>query len=137
MVVRRHSVPACVQTLESRSLLSATVPNLTGTPCAGTIGAGTTADITIAVAHESRTGRISGTFTEISSVSTSIRSFNGTVNSHGRLVLHIRRKVVSVRPHFVINPQTLTGTVSADGNTMTGTSNAGGFRTTFTAARTA
>lgn len=137
MVGKRHSVPACVQTLESRCLFSVAVPTLTGTPFTGTIGVGSAAgDITIVVARESRTGRISGTFTEISNGSENVRSFSGAVNSHGRLVLHIRRQVVSVRPRFVINPQTLTGNVSADGNTMTGTSNAGGFHTTFMATRT-
>jgi hypothetical protein len=136
MAGKRHSVPACVQTLESRRLCSAAVPTLTGTPFTGTIGAGTAADITIVVAQESRTGRISGTFTETSGGNVNVRSFSGAVNSHGRLVLHIRRQVVSVSPRFVIKPQTLTGTVSADGNTMTGTSNAGGFRTTFMATRT-
>jgi len=136
MVGKRHSVPACVQTLESRCLLSAAVPTLTGTPFTGTIGAGNTADITITVAQESRSGRISGTVTEVSNGSVSVRSFNGAVNSHGKLVLHIKQKVVSIRPHFVIHPQTLTGTVSADGNTMSGTSNARGFRIPFMATRT-
>jgi hypothetical protein len=137
MINGRHdvrSVPACVQALEPRCLLSATLPTLTGAPYDGSVG-NNAADIEIVFSKETKAGTLVGTFTEDSFGSISVRSFTGSVNSHGKLVLHIKKKVVSVNPHFVINPETLTGAVSADGTTMAGTTKSGEAHGTFAATR--
>src|SRR5947209_7868166 len=117
---------ACVQTLEPRRLLSAALPALTGT-FVGTAGvAPAAADLTIVVASENRSGRIVGTFTETSSGSVNTRNFAGTVNSRGKVVLHIKKQV-QVQGHFVIHPETVNGTLSSDANTLAGTTVSGGF----------
>ncbi len=126
---------ATVQSLEPRRLLSGTIATLTGSPFEGTVGTTNgvaTADLTILVASESKSGKIVGTFTETSNGNVSTRNFTGTVNSRGKVVLHIKKQV---HAHFVIHPETATGTVTPDGNTLAGTTNSGGFRGTFSATR--
>src|SRR5579885_3474297 len=95
---KHRSVAAWVEGLESRCLLSAAVPDLTGAPFEGTVGGGA-ADLTIFVATENKSGKITGTYTEVSSGSVNTRSFTGSVNSKGKLVLHIKKQVVN--KHFV------------------------------------
>lgn len=135
MAGARRPSHAYIHSLESRRLLSATVVTLTGAPFVGTVGAtsgAAAADLTIIVASESKSGKLVGTYTETSNGNVNTRNFTGSVNSHGKLVLHIKKQV---QRHFVIHPETATGTVSADGNTLAGTTNSGGFRGTFSATR--
>lgn len=135
MISRRpriQSVPAIVQPLEPRCLFSAAVATLTGAPFVGTVGTTVTAELTIAITKESRSGHLVGTITEVSSGNVNVRSFTGSVNARNKLVLHVKKQV---QGHFVIHPETLTGSVSADGNTLAGKTNSGGFRSTFSATR--
>jgi hypothetical protein len=139
MVGGRHAmraVRACVQAPEPRRLFAAAVPVLTGAPYVGTVGSvanPAAGAVEIQVTSEKKSGNLAGTLTQQSIV----RIFTGTVNSHGKLVLHVKQKVTSVHPHFVIHPETLTGTVSADGNTISGQTNSGGFRGVFSVTRVA
>ena len=129
-------MPACVQSLECRRLLSAAIPVLTGDPFEGSVGTTTnpdTADLEIVVSKETKSGKLTGTYAETSGGNVSVRSFTGSVNSKLKLVLHIKKQVFS---HLVIHPQTATGAVTADGSTMAGITISGGFRGTFVASRT-
>ena len=134
MIGNRHSPKACVQPLEPRRLLSAAVPSITGI-FVGAVGTTTTpdaAELEIVIATETKSGKLAGTFTETSSGNVNTRNFTGSVNSHGKLVLHIKKQV---QGHLVIHPETATGTVSSDANTLAGATNSGGFRGTFSATR--
>lgn len=137
MIGSRHPVDvvrARLEPLEARRLFAAAVAVLTGAPYLGTVGTTTTPNagsVEIDVTKEAKTGNLAGTITQQGIV----RFFNGNVNSHGKLVLHVKQKVVSVHPHFVIHPQTLTGTVSADGSAISGQTNSGGFRGIFSVTR--
>lgn len=141
MLVRKSaagSASACVQALEPRRLLSAAapVPTLSGGAYVGTVGTASNpaaADISILVTKESKSGKLTGTFTETSSGNVNVRNFTGSVNAKLKLVIHIKKQV---QPHFVIHPETLTGTVTADANTLAGTTNSQGFRGIFSATRT-
>ena len=129
----RRAVIGCVESLERRTLLSAAVPVLTGDPFEGTAGVSpATADLEIVVTKETKNGKLTGTYTETSSGNVNIRNFTGSVNSKLKLVLHIKKQV---QVHFVIHPETVIGTVSADGNSMAGTTISGGFKGVFAVSR--
>jgi len=135
MPVRLRPHGASIQTLESRQLLSASVPTLTGAPYLGVDGAvgyPDTSDLTIIISRETKSGSVAGTYTEDTNGSVSSRSFTGTVNHKGKLVLHIKKVVL---PHETIFAETATGTATLDGNSLTGKLTSGSFRGTFSASR--
>jgi hypothetical protein len=60
---RSSSIPACFEKLESRRLMSAVVPTLTGAAFAGfaTSAGNSNSDITLTIASETKSGHVVGT----------------------------------------------------------------------------
>lgn len=124
------------ETLESRCLLSAspmmdvsspaphvsathakpTVPTLTGAAFTGTATSANSSDgstpLTVTFATEGKSGKVTGTFQVDDHNGTNTFNFTGNVNVKGKLTLHAKGSTGEVA--------NLTGTVSADGKTITG-----------------
>ena len=88
----RAFAPAHVEALESRRLLSVSVPTLTGTSFTGTATnnhGDQPSQLEITVTHESKSGGLSGTLlVDVGGSNEKTFSFKGSVNHAGNFVLH-------------------------------------------------